>query len=54
MLRWVIILLVIAIVAAIFGFGGITDVAVDLARIIFFVFLVLLVAAVIFGFFRGW
>ncbi len=32
MLRWIVIFIVIAIVAAIFGFGGIADGAADIAK----------------------
>ncbi len=45
MLRWAIIFLVIALVAAVFGFGGIVAVAMDAARILFFVFIVLFMVA---------
>lgn len=54
MLRWTLIFLVIAVVAAAFGFGGVAAVATDFARILFFVFLVLLVGSVVLGIFRGW
>lgn len=40
MLKWFIICVVIAIVAGIFGFGGISDVAAGFAKIIFFIFIV--------------
>ena len=49
MLRWAVIFLVIAIIAAVFGFGGIAAAATDIARILFFIFLVLFVLALIFG-----
>lgn len=49
MLRWAVIFLLIAIVAAIFGFGGIADAATDIALILFFVFLVLFVVSLIAG-----
>ena len=42
MIRWIIIFLVIAIVAAIFGFGGIAEGATDIAQVIFYIFIVLL------------
>jgi len=41
--------LIIALVAAVFGFGGVAAVATDAARILFFVFLVLFIVTVIFG-----
>ena len=40
MLRWAVIFLVVAIIAAIFGFGGIAGEATGIAKILFFVFLV--------------
>ena len=49
MLRWSIILLVIAIIAAIFGFGGIAEGAADIAKVLFFIFLALFVIAILFG-----
>lgn len=49
MLHWAIVFLVIALIAAVFGFGGIVAVATDIARILFFVFLVLFVVSLISG-----
>jgi uncharacterized membrane protein YtjA (UPF0391 family) len=49
MLRWTLIFLVIAIIAAIFGFGGIYAAATDIARILFFIFLVLFILSLIRG-----
>lgn len=49
MLRWTVIFLVIAIIAAIFGFGGIYVAAAGIAKILFFIFLVLFVLSLIFG-----
>lgn len=49
MLRWAVIFLVVAIIAAVFGFGGIAAAATDIARILFFLFLVLFVLALVFG-----
>lgn len=47
MLRWAMIFLVIAIIAAIFGFGGIVAGAVEIAKIIFYIFLVLFVISLV-------
>jgi len=41
MLRLAIAFLVIALIASLFGFGGVAGISVDAARLIFFVFLVL-------------
>lgn len=53
MLYWALIFLTVAIIAAIFGFSGIAAVSVDLARILFFIFVVLfavtLVANLVYG-----
>lgn len=52
MLRWAVIFLIIAIIAAVFGFGGIAEGATDIAQILFYIFLVLFVISLIFGGFR--
>ena len=49
MLRWAILFLIVAIVAGVFGFGGISVAATDIARLLFIVFLVLFVIAFIAG-----
>ncbi|HEY1690599.1 MAG TPA: DUF1328 domain-containing protein [Polyangiaceae bacterium] len=49
MLYWAAIFFVIALVAAIFGFGGIAASAVGVAKILFFVFLVLALVSFLFG-----
>jgi uncharacterized membrane protein YtjA (UPF0391 family) len=47
MLQWAVTFLIIALVAAVFGFGGIVVVSIELARITFGVFIILfLIAAV--------
>jgi uncharacterized membrane protein YtjA (UPF0391 family) len=53
MLNLVITLLIIALIAGVLGFGGIAGTAVGLAKIIFFVALVLFVVSLIFGGVRG-
>jgi len=52
MLRYAAIFFVIALIAAVFGFGGIASGAVEIAKILFFVFLVLFVVSLIAGLFR--
>jgi uncharacterized membrane protein YtjA (UPF0391 family) len=49
MLRYAIIFFVIAIVAALFGFGGIAAGATEIAKILFFVFLVLFIVSLVAG-----
>jgi uncharacterized membrane protein YtjA (UPF0391 family) len=41
LLKWALVFLVISLVAAVFGFGGIAEGAADIAKVLFFVFLVL-------------
>lgn len=52
MLRYAVIFLVIALVAALLGFTGIAAGAVEIARILFFVFILLFVASLIVGLIR--
>jgi uncharacterized membrane protein YtjA (UPF0391 family) len=52
MLRWAIAFLIIALIAAVFGFGGIAAAATDIARILFLVFLVLFAISLVFGLMR--
>lgn len=49
MLRWILIFLALALVAALFGFTGIAGAATSVAQIIFFVFLASLVVSIILG-----
>jgi uncharacterized membrane protein YtjA (UPF0391 family) len=49
MLHYAVVFLVIALIAAVFGFGGIAASAVGIAKILFVVFLVLAVASFLFG-----
>lgn len=49
MLSWALTFLVIAIIAAVLGFGGIAGTAVGLAKICFLVFLVLAIVAFVTG-----
>jgi uncharacterized membrane protein YtjA (UPF0391 family) len=49
MLRWTVIFLIIALVAGAFGFFGLADTAAGIARIFFFIFLVLFLSSLIYG-----
>jgi uncharacterized membrane protein YtjA (UPF0391 family) len=49
MLRWAITFAAIAIVAGIFGFGGIAEGAADVAKVLFFLFVAGLVLILLFG-----
>lgn len=53
MLRLAILFFVIALIAALFGFGGVAGVAMDAARILFFVFIVLAVLFLVGNAMRG-
>jgi uncharacterized membrane protein YtjA (UPF0391 family) len=49
MLRWSVLFLVIAIISAIFGFGGVLEDSAIVAKMLFFIFLALFVLALLFG-----
>lgn len=53
MLRWIITFLVIALIAALFGFGNIAAGAASIAKILFYIFLVLFIISLIAGGVRG-
>lgn len=53
MLRLALVFLVIALIASLFSFGFIADASYSIAKILFFVFLVLAVVALIGNAFRG-
>ncbi|MAP19073.1 MAG: DUF1328 domain-containing protein [Aurantimonas coralicida] len=52
MLGWAVTFLIIALIAAVLGFGGIAGTAMGIAKIIFFIAIVLFVLSLIFGGFR--
>ncbi len=49
MLHYAIVFFVIALIAALFGFGGIAASAVGIGKILFFIFVILAVATFLFG-----
>jgi uncharacterized membrane protein YtjA (UPF0391 family) len=53
MLSWVVTLLIIALVAALLGFGGIAGTAIGLAKLIFYIAVILFLVSLIFGYSRG-
>jgi uncharacterized membrane protein YtjA (UPF0391 family) len=53
MLGFVVTLLITALIAGVLGFGGIAGAAVGIAKIVFFVALVLFLISLLFGGFRG-
>jgi uncharacterized membrane protein YtjA (UPF0391 family) len=52
MLRYAAIFFVIAIIAAVFGFGGIAAGATEIAKILFFIFVVVFLITLLLGLFR--
>ena len=53
MLSWAIFFLVIALIAAVLGFGGIAGTAVGLAKMVFFVFIVLFLISAVYHLVTG-
>jgi len=52
MLGWTVTFLVVALVAAVFGFGGIAVAAAGIAKILFYIFLILFFASLLGGLIR--
>ncbi len=53
MLGWAVTFLLIALIAAFLGFGGIAIVSIELAKIVFFVAIILFAISAIIGLLRG-
>ena len=53
MIGWALTFLLVALAAAILGFGGVAGAAVELAKLIFFVALVLFAISAVVGLLRG-
>jgi uncharacterized membrane protein YtjA (UPF0391 family) len=53
MLSWAIAFLIIAIIAAVFGWGGIAAGAAGIAQVLFWLFLIAFVVSLIMGLMRG-
>ena len=53
MLHYAVVFFVIALIAAVFGFGGIAAGAVEIAKILFFIFLIGFVIFLVLGFMAG-
>ena len=49
MLRWALIFFIVALLAAVLGFGGVAGVAVGIAKFLFYVFAVLLLISLVMG-----
>jgi uncharacterized membrane protein YtjA (UPF0391 family) len=52
LLHWAVVFLVVAIIAALLGFGGVAGTAMEGARMLFWVALVLLIISLVFGLIR--
>ena len=53
MLRYAVIFLIIAIIAGVFGFGGIAGVSIEIAKVIYFIAVVLFLVSAVVGLARG-
>jgi uncharacterized membrane protein YtjA (UPF0391 family) len=53
MLGWAVTFLIVALIAAVLGFGGIAGVAIEIAKIIFFVALLLFLISAVVGLVGG-
>jgi uncharacterized membrane protein YtjA (UPF0391 family) len=53
MLGWSLAFFIVAVIAAVFGFGGIATGAADIARVCFFFFIVVFLATLIYGLVTG-
>ncbi|MET3907983.1 uncharacterized membrane protein YtjA (UPF0391 family) [Bradyrhizobium sp. S3.3.6] len=49
MLGWVVTFLIIALIAGILGFGGIAGASVEIAKVIFFIAVILFLVSAVFG-----
>jgi uncharacterized membrane protein YtjA (UPF0391 family) len=53
MLGWALTFLIVALVAAVLGFGGIAGLSIEIAKIIFFVAIILFLISAVVGIVRG-
>jgi uncharacterized membrane protein YtjA (UPF0391 family) len=53
MLSWVVTFLVVALIAGILGFGGVAGASIEIAKIIFFIAVVLFLVSAVVGLARG-
>jgi uncharacterized membrane protein YtjA (UPF0391 family) len=53
MLSWVVTFLIIALIAGVLGFGGIAGASVEIAKIIFFIAVILFLISAVAGVVRG-
>ena len=53
MLGWVVTFLIVALIAGILGFGGVAGASIEIAKIIFFIAVVLFLVSAVIGMSRG-
>jgi uncharacterized membrane protein YtjA (UPF0391 family) len=53
MLYYALVFLIVALVAGALGFGGVAGAATSIARVLFFIFVILFLASLVFGGVRG-
>lgn len=53
MLSWVITFLIIALIAGVLGFGGVAGASIEMAKIVFFIAIVLFLVSAVVGLVRG-
>ena len=53
MLGWVVTFLIVALVAGVLGFGGVAGASIEIAKIIFFIAVILFVVSAVVGVARG-
>ncbi|HXO70184.1 MAG TPA: DUF1328 domain-containing protein [Bradyrhizobium sp.] len=53
MFGWVVTFLIVALIAGILGFGGVAGASIEIAKIIFFIAIVLFLISAVFGLVRG-
>jgi uncharacterized membrane protein YtjA (UPF0391 family) len=53
MMGWAVTFLIVALIAAVLGFGGIAGVAIEAAKLVFFVALILFAISAVVGLLRG-
>ena len=53
MLQYALVFFIVALIAAVFGFGGIAAGAVEIAKILFFIFIVIFLISLVWGLMAG-
>ena len=49
LLKWAFVFLVVSLVAALFGFTGVSEASADIARVLFYIFLIIFLVLLILG-----